>query len=365
MAAFVTNYGKAWIAAVLIACVLFWLAGGVMIMLVAAVLGAVFLSGAATTLSRYLPVSKSTSVIVVTIGMFAIAVGTGFIITPIVKEQIDQLTERLPALLNSTQNTLTTSSWGRWTLAHLPSPAAFEEMGQTILGTVPGVFRTTFGGIFNLALIAILSFYLALDSRRHLTGFVRMFPSRHRHWIEDLISRMGGAVRGWLLAQMISMSLLGILTFIGLSIIGIPLAFLLGLLTALLTFIPNLGPVLSVTPPILLALAQDPILALWVIALYAGLQFLEGNIVTPLVLRQVIDMPPAVLLSVQLLAAGFLGFWGLVLAAPLTAAAQVLIEEIHFKRMDRRAEGDVESVENEIPPLDPAHAEGGHVVRSA
>jgi predicted PurR-regulated permease PerM len=76
-------------------------------------------------------------------------------------------------------------------------------------------------------------------------------------------------------------------------------------------------------------------------------------------------MPPAVLLSVQLLAAGFLGFWGLVLAAPLTAAAQVLIEEIHFKRMDRRAEGDVESVENEIPPLDPAHAEGGHIVRSA
>lgn len=339
MTAFIGNYGKSWIVFALLASILFWLAGAVMLMLIAAVLGAVFLSGAAAALSRRFPISHSASVVAVTLGFLAVAVGVGFLFAPFISDQVSQLTGNLPPLIESARTGLNGSSWGRWVIAHFPDSAALEDIGQNILGTVPGVFRTTFGGIFNLALLAILAFYLALDSRRYFKGFLRLFPAHRRGWIEGLMSRMAAAVRAWLLAQMISMTILGVLTFLGLSLIGIPLAFLWGLLTAALTFIPNLGPILSVTPPALLALAQDPILAVWVLALYAGLQFLEGNFITPLVLREVIDMPPALLLAVQLLFAALVGFWGLVLAAPLTAAGLVLVEEVHIKRMDRRSEG--------------------------
>lgn len=340
MAAFIGNYGKAWAACVLLVAVLFWLAGDVMVMLIAAVMGAVFLSGAAAALSGRFSISHPIAVVVVTVGLIAAVVGTGFVFAPFISEQVTQLSAKLPSLIASARNALSNTSWGRWLTAYTPDSAALEELGQNILGTVPGVFRTTFGGIFNLALLAILAFYLALDSQRYFEGFLRWFPGRRRSSMEDLLTKMGASLRGWLLAQMISMSLLGILTFVGLSMIGIPLAFLLALLTAILTFIPNLGPILSITPPILLALAQDPILAIWVIALYAGLQFLEGNIITPIVLRKVIDMPPAILLSVQLLLAAFVGFWGLVLAAPLTAVGTVLMEEIHLKRMDRDSRDD-------------------------
>jgi predicted PurR-regulated permease PerM len=124
---------------------------------------------------------------------------------------------------------------------------------------------------------------------------------------------------------------IGILTWIGLSILGVPLALTLGILTALLTFIPNIGPVLSVIPAALLAFSQDPIKAIYVVLLYIGVQVIESNLITPWIERQTIKLPPALTISMQLILSIFVGGLGLVLATPLVAAGIVLVQMLYIE----------------------------------
>jgi predicted PurR-regulated permease PerM len=117
------------------------------------------------------------------------------------------------------------------------------------------------------------------------------------------------------------MAAVGTLVTLGLWGLGVPLAGTLGFVAALMTFIPNVGPVLSVVPAALLALAIGPGKGLLTVLLFIVVHFLEGNIITPLLQRQIVRLPPALTLTAQLLLAVIAGPLGLALAAPLTAAA--------------------------------------------
>jgi predicted PurR-regulated permease PerM len=121
---------------------------------------------------------------------------------------------------------------------------------------------------------------------------------------------------------------------VSLSVIGVPFALLLGILSGLLAFIPFIGPAISVIPPILLALAQEPISALWVILAYAGVQFVEGNIVQPVVMSRAVSLHPVIIVFALLIMGTLFGFIGVLLAIPLVAALQVLVQELWIKRMN-------------------------------
>lgn len=126
-------------------------------------------------------------------------------------------------------------------------------------------------------------------------------------------------LRAWLLAKPVSMATIGVLVTIGLFVIRVPLAGTLGILAAFLTFIPNLGPILSVIPAALLAFAVSPTKGVLTMAWYCVAHFLEGNVITPLAERKIVRLPPALTLAVQLLLASVAGALGVALAAPLTA----------------------------------------------
>lgn len=113
----------------------------------------------------------------------------------------------------------------------------------------------------------------------------------------------------------------GTLVTVGLLVLGVPVAGTLGIIAALMTFIPNIGPLLSVVPAVLLALAISPGKGLLTVLLFALVHFLEGNIITPLLQRKIVRLPPALTLTAQLLLAVIAGPLGVALAAPLTAAA--------------------------------------------
>ena len=135
---------------------------------------------------------------------------------------------------------------------------------------------------------------------------------------------MAGATQmlhSWLIAKGISMITVGALVSIGLWALGVPLAGTLGMIAGLLTFIPNLGAVVSVLPAALLAFAMSPTTGILTILLFCLVHLLEGNVVTPLLERQIVTLPPALTLAVQLLLAVVAGAIGVALAAPLTAAA--------------------------------------------
>ena len=136
------------------------------------------------------------------------------------------------------------------------------------------------------------------------------------------------------------MIFIGLLTWIGLSIIGVPLALTLGLIAGLLSFIPNFGPIISALPALLLAFIDSPITAVYVLGLYIGVQLIESNIVTPLIERETVELPPALTIVFQLALAALVGGLGLVLATPLLAVIMVLVQMVYIEDVldDRNVE---------------------------
>jgi predicted PurR-regulated permease PerM len=135
----------------------------------------------------------------------------------------------------------------------------------------------------------------------------------------------------WMVGRFSSMAVVGIMTMIGLWILGIPLPFTLGVIAAVLSFIPNIGPIISVIPALLLALLDSPSKVLYVILLYIGIQTVESYIITPLIQKRAVSLPPALLISVQIMIGVLLGAFGLILATPLMVVIIVLVQTIYIQ----------------------------------
>ena len=149
-----------------------------------------------------------------------------------------------------------------------------------------------------------------------------------------MLDKVGQTLWWWLLAHMSSMAVVGVLTTIGLFALGIPLAIVLGLIAAALAFIPNIGPVISAVPAILIALSESPTKALYVVLLYVAVQAVETNFITPIFELKAVSLPPALTISVQLLLGSLVGILGLLLASPMCAMAIVLVQTLYVNRDD-------------------------------
>jgi predicted PurR-regulated permease PerM len=134
-------------------------------------------------------------------------------------------------------------------------------------------------------------------------------------------------LKGTLLAMLI----IGSLTSVGLMIIGVPLSLLLGVFAGLLEFIPNIGPFIASAPAILLALVEDPNKALTVAVFFVGLQSMEGYVLTPLVQKHIIDLPPVLTIMGQVVMGILAGPWGLLLAVPMVAVIMVLVKMLYIE----------------------------------
>jgi len=156
-------------------------------------------------------------------------------------------------------------------------------------------------------------------------------PARPR--AREVLAELKRTLGWWLLGRLCSMLVIGTATGVGLRLLGVPLALTLGLIAALLSFVPYIGPILAALPAVLIGLTQGPLQAFHVLLFYVGLQTLESYLFTPLVQRRAIALPPALQLAAQVLAGVLFGVIGLALATPLTAAGQVLVRMIYVEGM--------------------------------
>jgi predicted PurR-regulated permease PerM len=140
---------------------------------------------------------------------------------------------------------------------------------------------------------------------------------------------LGDTLAKWLLTRAISMVAIGVLTTLGLILLGVPLALSLGLIAGLMAFIPMLGPIIALIPALLIGLLVSPQTALWVLGLYLLIQGLDNYILTPIVVKETIRMPPALIIFAQLIFGLLFGQLGLMLAAPLTAALMTLVQMVY------------------------------------
>ncbi len=188
---------------------------------------------------------------------------------------------------------------------------------------------------FSLALVALVAaIYLVIQPEPWINGFVSLFPAGWRERTREVLGMVYHTTQMWFAGQLTSMAVIGVLSALALYAIGIPFALLLGIFSGLIAFVPYAGPIVSVVPPILLALSSDPIKAVWVVLAYIVIQQIEGALLQPVVMNQTVNLHPTLVVFAILVMGTLFGFVGILLAIPLAAALQVLVRELWVERMN-------------------------------
>lgn len=310
---------------------LLWYAVDVFLLIFAGVLLAIFLRALSDWLTQHSPLSGGWSLAVVVLVLISVIGLFGWLLAPRLAEQIDELSQTLPRSIQNLSQSVERYGWGRRILDRTPS---FEDLmpdKSDVLAKATGVFSTTFGVIVNAVVILFVGLYLAVNPKLYKDGFVSLFPLRKRQRTCEVLDAVGSTLRWWLLGKVIAMILIGILTTAGLWLLDVPLALTFGVLSAIFTFVPNVGPPLAILPAILLALTASPTRALYVLLLYLLIQTVESYLLTPVLQQRVVSLPPALTISAQILMAVLLGGLGLALATPLTAIALVLVKMLYVE----------------------------------
>ncbi len=186
-------------------------------------------------------------------------------------------------------------------------------------------------GLTGLLVIFFVGMYSAGDPKLYRDGLIKLFPKPARGRVHEILNRLYDVLQRWLVGRMFSMTLTGILTGIGLWVLGVPLAGTLALLAAILTFIPNIGPLIAAIPQVLLALNVGTDTALYVVGYCIFLETLESYIVTPLVERHEVSLPPILTIAAQLLMGVAFGVVGVMMAAPLVVVSMVIVQAIYIR----------------------------------
>ncbi|HEV8225106.1 MAG TPA: AI-2E family transporter, partial [Rubrobacteraceae bacterium] len=264
----------------------------------------------------------------------------GVALAPTIADQAVEFWETVPELLENAQDHAGQlrealglgSSFGLGSLNVVDSARNFLSGGA--LTTVANVGAGVASGISYLVVIVIATIYSVAQPGPLVNGFVALFPAGRRQEVRRILRELYETIQRWFVGQLASMLLIGVLSTVALYLIGVPFALLLGIFSGLISFIPFVGPLISVIPPLLLALIGTPIDALWVVLAYAAIQTIESYLIQPLVMSRAVSLHPAVVMFALLIMGILFGFVGVLIAVPLVAAIAVLLRELWIERMD-------------------------------
>ena len=185
------------------------------------------------------------------------------------------------------------------------------------------VLSSTLAVVAGLVLILFLAIYLAIDPGLYRRGILRLVPGRNRSKADKTLTAIAVTLRKWLVTQLIAMVVIGVVTTVALLALNVRAAVPLGILAGLLEFVPTLGPILSALPAIAMGFVDSPEKALAVTIAYVAIQFLENHLLIPILMKEGIDIPPALTIVMQALMAIVFGFLGLLVAVPLLATIMI------------------------------------------
>jgi len=204
---------------------------------------------------------------------------------------------------------------------------ALGQLGGSVIPVVSGVAST----LLSIVIVLFLSLYLLAEPRKYEEGAIKLFPLWYRDRLRFIIDRIDFTLRLWLQGQLLLMVIVGVLTWIGLTILGIQQAAALGVLAGLFSFVPNFGPIAALIPALAVGFAQAPENIGWIVLIIYGTSFLQSQVIAPLVFKESINLPPVLVLIGQIFAAVFFGFLGIMLAVPIIAILMILVQEVYVK----------------------------------
>ena len=221
-----------------------------------------------------------------------------------------------------------------------------------LIGPITSVGLSVAGILGALILMIVVAGYMAANPGPLINSTASLFPPVRRGRVHEVIERIRTAWIGWMHGVIVDMVVTGVLTYVGLSLIGLDFAIVFAVLSALLVVIPYFGAIAGAVPPVLFALADSPGKALLALAVYVAVQQIESNLTVPLVMAQRVKLHPAVVAIGVVVVGQLFGFAGLFVAVPILAAIVILVDEVWVKPLDERAG---------IVPVDGGHREAGNI----
>lgn len=329
---------KVWIAGGILALItivilLFKATISVLLLIIAGALIAVYFRGLASLIERKTHWKTSISLLISIFGTFILLGLLFWLIGAKAQQQITELSDKLPEMVSNARKQLSETSLGKKIIERISSSNS-QDQAQSLASTF---FTSTFGVLGDIYVVIFLGIFFTASPGLYSRGMVKMVPPAGRPKAAEVLDKLGVMLRKWLKGQLFAMLVVFILTSIGLISLGVPMWLALAIIAGFLNFIPNFGPLIAMIPAVLVALMQGPGTAALVAGLYILVQVIEGNFITPMVQKKLVDIPPALIIIAQLLMGALTGGWGLVLATPLMVIILTLVKELYIRQIEKTA----------------------------
>ncbi len=246
---------------------------------------------------------------------------------PNIAEQVAQIREQLPTLIAEAKDQLQRTALGKQILAGIEGHSLQDIGAQRIFN----VFSGTLNVVVDVLLILVFALFLTADPQTYRRGILLLVPAKNHHRAEALLIQLDTTLFRWFIGKILDMFSIFVMTVLGLWLLDMPLIFTLAFIAFLFSFVPNVGPLISVVPAAAIALLQGPQQVLYVCLLYLGIQLFESYFVTPNVQKHASYVPPVLLLLVQFLLARFLGVLGLFLSTPLLVILMIVVRKLYIE----------------------------------
>ncbi len=305
----------------------------VLLLVFAGMLVGVLLNAMANLLRRVAPIPYKAAVGVVCLVLLTLAGGFFWYAGPALADQTEQFGESVSSGVEQLVALLGKYGWGERILAQAPDgDELIRRLGSGgVFGRLSGVLSTVLSGAFDLIIVTFAGLYFALDPKVYVDNAIRLFPKHRRERMHEVADASGRALKMWFVGQFVSMAFVAVFVTVGLWLLGVPLAVMIGVISFFFGFIPYLGPILAAVPALLVALLVSPQMVLYVAILYFILEQVQSYVVIPLVQEKAVSLPPVLLISAQLLFAAVSGILGIALATPIAVVAVVFIQLLYVE----------------------------------
>ncbi len=304
--------------------VLVWFLFDVVLIAMGAILVAILLNLGAEPFTKWLSVPRAIALLASGLMITCVIGGTGYLAAT-QAAQLQEVLQRTQQAADAIRAGLQGSDFGKLILSHVQG----EQF--TLSGIATGVFRISLTFFTAFVISVFGGIYLAAQAEIYRDGMIQLLPHRQRANGAEILVDIANALRLWMLGQMIGMVLVGLMTALATWLIGLPSPAALGAIAGLFEFIPYVGPILGAIPGVLVAITQSPKAVLWTIIAYVLIQQLEGHLIAPLISREMVYIPPLVLILGIVAITTLFGLHTAIFAAPIAVVIFVAVKKLYVR----------------------------------
>ena len=361
------------VAALLIIATILYMARGALFPFVISIVLAELLYPAVVFLEERMPghdrmpgVTRIVSILTIYVGFAAVVAGILYLTIPPLFAESQEFIETFPEFYERARSTA--EGWSHDFTERVPVEVRMEieeavaAGGNVLANAGRGIIQRTVSGVANavtlvigLAIVPFFLFYILKDREDVVGGVYPMMSERGRNHTRNVLFMVNSVIGSYVRAQLLSATIVGVMVFIGLSILGIKFAAILGLVAGLFGLIPIIGPLLGAVPGLLVTLASSPSQVIWVALVYVVVQLIENNLISPRIQGRAVRLNPAIIMATLVVASEVAGLWGVIVGVPLVAAARDVFVYFH-KEWDNAAAAVPPVTEDEAEP-EPAPTE--------